>query len=118
MMKVNVAQGPNEKRAIAYLDACLHIDNLTDNEAEQIRLAKRAITTGKFQQLQRDVNKLHSATKKTPVKPAVLIEKVIAIISSYPLQNNTTDSPTHTQSTNRIQKGKSPEIIISESFNS
>ena len=115
---VNVAQGPNEKRAIAYLDACLHIDYLTDNESELIRLAKRAITSGKFQQLQRDVNKLQSATKKTPVKPAVLIEKVIAIISSYPLQNISTDIPTHTPSANKVQKGNSPEIIISESFNS
>lgn len=117
-LKVNVAQGPNEKRAIAYLDACLHVDYLTDNESELIRLAKRAITTGKFQQLQRDVNKLQSATKKTPVKPAVLIEKVIAIISSYPLQNISTDIPTHTPSANKVQKGNSPEIIISESFSS
>ena len=117
-MKVNVAQGPNEKRAIAYLDACLHIDNLTDEESGLIRLAKRAITTGKFQQLQRDINKLQSATKKTPVKPAIQIEKVIAIISSYPLQNISTDTPLPTLSVNKVQKGNSPEIIISESFNS
>ena len=117
-MKVNVAQGPNEKRAIAYLDACLRIENLTDNESEQIRLAKRSITTGKFQQLQRDINKLHSAIKKTPIKPAVLIEKVIAIISSYPLQNIPTDTPLPTHSVSKVQKGNAPEIIISESFNS
>lgn len=115
-MKVNVAQGPNEKRAISYLDACLRIDNLTDNETELIRLAKRAITSGKFQQLQRDVNKLQSATKKTPVKPSVLIEKVIYIISSYPLQNITLDTPLPIISVNKVNKDNTPEIIISESF--
>lgn len=117
-MKVNVAQGPNEKRAIAYLDACLHVDNLTEHEAEQIRLAKRAITSGKFQQLQRDVNKLQSSTKKTPVKPAVLIEKVISIISAYPLQNTPEDIIPVATTKAKPNKELHPEIVISESFDS
>ena len=64
MNKVNPTQGPNEKKAIAYLDGFFSIANITDEERDLIGKAKRAITTGKFQQLQRDVNKLRNATKK------------------------------------------------------
>lgn len=117
--KVNVAQGPNEKKAIAYLDGFLSITNITDEESELIQKAKRAITTGKFQQLQRDVNKLKTSTKKTPVKPAVLMEKMINIISSYPLDTvNLNEFKATNSSIVQVKKEFNPEIIISESFNS
>jgi len=117
--KVNVAQGPNEKKAIAYLDGFLSITNITDEESELIQKAKRAITTGKFQQLQRDVNKLKTSTKKTPVKPAVLLEKMINIISSYPLDTvNLNEFKATNSSIVQVKKEFNPEIIISESFNS
>lgn len=67
-------QGPNEKKALAYLDGFVSVPNITDEEVVLIRKAQRAISTGKFQQLQRDINKLQSATKKTPVKIVVLLE--------------------------------------------
>lgn len=62
--KIVTTQGPNEKKALAYLDGFLHVPNITDEELTLIAKAKRAISTGKFQQLQRDINKLQSATKK------------------------------------------------------
>lgn len=117
--KVNVAQGPNEKKAIAYLDGFLSIPNITDEECELINKAKRAITTGKFQQLQRDVNKLKSSTKKTPIKLSVLLEKLITIITAYPL--DAVDLNETKLSMNKVilnKKEINPEIIISESFNS
>lgn len=117
--KVNPAQGPNEKKAIAYMDGFLSLPDITEEESELIRVAKRAITTGKFQQLQRDVNKLKSSTQKTPIKPSVLLEKLIKIISSYPLETldiNNEHEPLHEE---RLPKQElHPEIIISESFNS
>lgn len=117
--KVNIAQGPNEKKAIAYLDGFLSIPNITDEESELIHKAKRAITTGKFQQLQRDVNKLKSSTTKTPVKPAVLLEKLITIITSYPLDMiDLNDKKSFTINNAINNKEINPEIIISESFNS
>ena len=61
--KVNPAQGPNEKKAIAYLDGFVSIPNITEQELVLINKSKQAITTGKFQQLQRDINKLKTATK-------------------------------------------------------
>ena len=117
--KVNIAQGPNEKKAIAYLDGFLSISNITDEESELIHKAKRAITTGKFQQFQRDVNKLKSSTKKAPVKPAVLLEKLITIITSYPLDMiDLNDKKSFTINNAINNKEINPEIIISESFNS
>lgn len=115
--KVNPAQGPNEKKALIYLDGFTNIPDISDQELDLIEKAKIAITTGKFQQLQRDINKLRTATKKTPVKPVVLLEQLIKIISAYPLehiQDNTGDK--YTQQ-GKITDEFTPEIIISESFN-
>lgn len=115
--KVNPAQGPNEKKAIAYLDGFLSIPNITDHEKDLINKAKRAITTGRFQNLQRDVNKMKNATKKTPIKPVVLLEQIIKLVSEYPLEHIP-----NINTENQIEKIKMkinvmPEIIISESFN-
>ena len=116
--KVNVAQGPNEKKAIAYLDGFLSIPNITDEERDLILKAKRAITTGKFQQLQRDVNKLKTSVKKTPIKPSALLEKLIYIISDYPLDAvQLNDSSTDNKGVVQVKKEINPEIIISESYN-
>ena len=115
--KVNLSQGPNEKKAIAYLDAFITAPNITDEEVSLIKKAKCAITTGKFQQLQRDINKLQNATKKNPVKLVILIEQLMKIITSYPLEHIESEY-TRSQpikSEKRI-KDEIPEIIISESF--
>ena len=117
--KVNLAQGPNEKKAIAYMDGFLSLPDISDEEIELIRRAKRAITTGRFQQLQRDVNKLKSATQKTPVKPSVLLDKLIKIITHYPLDAIDICNEVEHNHEEYIQKQElHPEIIISESFNS
>ena len=115
--KVNPAQGPNEKKAIAYLDGFVSIPNITEQELELINKAKRAITTGKFQQLQRDINKLKTATKKTPVKPVVLLEQLIKIISAYPLEHVQSGNVDKQVDVLKVSKDFMPEIIISESFN-
>lgn len=110
-------QGPNEKKALAYLDGFVNIPNITDEELDLIEKAKRAISTGRFQQLQRDVNKLQSATKKAPVKVVVLLEQLMKIIASYPLEH--IELNVHeVQAANNIKVTKEllPEIIISESF--
>ena len=116
--KVVTTQGPNEKKALAYLDGFLHVPNITDEELTLIAKAKRAISTGKFQQLQRDINKLQSATKKAPVKMVILLEQLMKIITSYPLEH--VELNTHeVQTVNcmKVTKELVPEIIISESFN-
>ena len=84
---------------------------------ELINKAKRAITTGKFQQLQRDVNKLKTATKKTPLKPVILLEQLIKIISAYPLEHVQGIGSDKQVDMLKVSKDFVPEIIISESFN-
>lgn len=116
--KVVTNQGPNEKKALSYLDALVHAPNITDEEVDWIEKAKRAISTGKFQQLQRDINKLQSAVKKAPVKTVVLLERVMKIITSYPLEHvELNDFEAQAISKERYVKELMPEIIISESFN-
>ena len=100
-LKVNLTQGPNEKRAIAYLDSFLTIPNIDAKEAELIRQAKRAITTGRFQQLQRKV----------------LLEQMIQILSSYPLVTGQNTDPVNvTVDGQQRRELFNPEVIISESF--
>ena len=115
--KVNPAQGPNEKKAIAYLDGFASIPNITEQELELINKAKRAITTGKFQQLQRDINKLKTVTKKAPVKPVILLDQLIKIISAYPLEHVQNGNVDKQVDMLKVSKDFIPEIIISESFN-
>lgn len=115
--KVNPTQGPNEKKAIAYLDGFFSIANITDEECDLIGKAKRAITTGRFQQLQRDVNKLGNATKKTPINPVVLLEQLMKIITAYPLESVKMFDSVQQAVNVKQKKELHPEIIISESFN-
>lgn len=119
VQKISPSQGPNEKKAIAYLDGFTNVPNMTDEELTLIQKAKRAITTGRFQQLQRDINKLQNATRKTPVKTVVLLEQLMKIITSYPLEHIELAN-SDTQTTNPKENGEQliPEIVISESFNS
>ena len=116
--KVVTNQGPNEKKALSYLDALVHAPNITDEEVDLIEKAKRAISTGKFQQLQRDINKLQNAVKKAPVKTVVLLERVMKIITSYPLEHiRLNNFEAQAISKEQYVKELMPEIIISESFN-
>ena len=116
--KVVTNQGPNEKKALSYLDGFVHVPNITDEEVDLIEKAKRAISTGKFQQLQRDINKLQNAAKKAPVKTVVLLERLMKIITSYPLEHvELNNFEAQAISKERYVKELIPEIIISESFN-
>lgn len=112
--KVDTTQGPNEKNAIAYLDAMLHLPFINDKETQLIIIAKEAIRKGKFQNLQRDINKLHKAVKKAPLKPVIILEKIIGILNSYPLKQEEEEIYQEVQ----VIKPRvlNPEIIITESF--
>jgi len=112
--KVDVTQGPNEKRAIAYLDAMINLPFTNEAERDLIILAKEAIRKGKFQNLQRDINKLQKAVKKSPLKPVIILERIIAILKSYPLKQEEEDIVE--KKAVFIPKSFNPEIIISESF--
>ncbi len=114
--KIDTTQGPNEKRALAFLDAISNIQVANPEEKELLQNAKQAIRLGKFQNLQRDVNKLAKAVKTVPLKQAVLLEEVIKILQKYPLQAIEDDNIPVLQPIFNLKEFK-PEIIISESFN-
>lgn len=113
--KIDTTQGPNEKRALSFLDALTNMQIANPEEKELMQNAKTAIRLGKFQQLQRDVNKLAKAIKVAPLKPANLLEEVIKILNKYPLQVIEDDTMQTMQPIFNIKEFK-PEIIISESF--
>ena len=111
---VDVAQGPNEKKALAYLDGFLNLPFVSDQEKKRIHAAKHAIKMARFAKLQRGINDLAKSQKKIPVTPAVLVEKLMEILNRYPLDSEFENTPQPIV-TVRIAE-LNPEIIISESF--
>lgn len=113
---VDMTQGPNEKRALTFLEGFLSLPFAGENEKSKLRFAQQAIKIGKFQQLQRDVNALKKNVKKTPMKAVELLEAVVRIIEKYPIQNSNIE-PNQPMITIKSFERYKPEIIISESYN-
>jgi superfamily II DNA or RNA helicase len=112
---VDSTQGPNEKKAKAFLDMFLKLDITGGEDAIAIEAAKLAIRKGKFTNLQRDINKLQRAASKPPIlKPVALLDKLLQILEKYPLDLDG-NSPAPLLSV-RANEPLTPEIIISESF--
>ncbi|TAE25417.1 MAG: helicase [Cytophagales bacterium] len=113
--KVDVAQGPNERKAMIFLDAFLSLPIISDDEKTLVALAKEAIRRGRFQNLQRDINKLQKSQAKVKVQPAVLLDSLVKILNSYPL-NQPADDGSATPVIPVVVAPTEPAIIISESF--
>lgn len=104
---------PNEKKALSFLDAFSRLQELSVDEQEILKLAKKAIVDHRFQKLQREINKLRQSTEKEKMKPVYVSEKLIQVLKKYPLKN----SQDETQIDNdKLAPQEDPEIIISESF--
>lgn len=111
---VDAAQGPNEKKALAYLDGFLPLPFINEPEKRRILAAKHAIKMARFAKLQRVINDLAKSQKKIPVTPTVLVEKLMEILHRYPLD---TEQEETLQPVVSIRAAElKPEIIISESF--
>ena len=115
ILAVDTTQGPNEKKALVYLDGFLSLPFASEEEKKIIRAAKQAIKLGRFQKLQRDVNKLKRDTKTTKLKPVDLLDAMMKIINLYPVHQTDTMEERPTVTIRSYEKLK-PEIIISESF--
>ncbi len=117
--KVDVTQGPNEKKALIYLDAFLNLPFSSEDEKSVIVLAKEAIRKGRFQNLQRDINKLHRSQTKVKVQPALLLEKMMQLLAKYPLSEaNGSELTSPNDPIALVAPLTIPSIIISESFSS
>lgn len=112
---VDTTQGPNEKRALAYLDGFLTFPFINEVEKKKVKSAKTAIKNAKFQKLQREVNALKRNAKKDKIKPVDLLDAVIRIINKYPIDYQEENSTTPLITVKSFDKLK-PEIIISESY--
>jgi superfamily II DNA/RNA helicase len=112
---VDTTQGPNEKKALSYLDGFLSLPFIGTIEKDKIKAAKLAVKLGRFQKLQRDINNLKKNVKRTPIKPVELLDAIIKIIDNYPIDHQENGDNRPTVTIKSFEKFK-PEIIISESF--
>ena len=116
--KVDPKLGPNEKKALQLLSALRQMPVSSEKEQALLESAQHAIRVGKFQQLHRDLNKLQKAVKDTPVAPSILLERVVAILTKYPITPDAPPAPPATPADPApVAAARLPEIIISESFN-
>lgn len=113
---VDAKQGPNEKRALAFLDAILAFPFLDERDRDRVLSAKMAIRRARFQNLQRQVNALQRSQKTVKSSPAVLTGKLIEILNTYPLDE--APPPVPQVDTPAPRSETAPDIILSESFNS
>src|SRR5207247_5334412 len=110
---VDGAQGPNEQRAVRYLDGFTGLPFVNEEERTLIHSAKLAIRRARFQNLQRQVNALQRSTKTVKLTPTALTDKLIQILRTYPLQQ--ADAPPVTAAGSR-PLDTSPDSILSQSF--
>jgi len=109
---VEVAQGPNERRALTYLDGFLNLTFVSEEERALITSAKLAIQRARFQNLQRQINQLHRSTKQVKLTPVALLAKLVEILRSYPLAEQAAVPPAHDLQWLDAEAA----IILSESF--
>jgi superfamily II DNA/RNA helicase len=108
--------GPNERKALAFLNLFIQYPNLASGDEKRLlKHAQTAVRRAAFAKLQRDLNKLEKAHKKTPLKPAALLDKTLEIIDRYDLSAYA-DGEVETRSNQYTTKDLEPEIILSESF--
>jgi superfamily II DNA or RNA helicase len=109
---VDATQGPNEQRALRYLDGFSSLPFVNEEERALIQSAKLAIRRARFQNLQRQINQLQRSTKTVKMTPAALADKLIQILRTYPLQQ---DNAAPVSGAAR-PLDTTPDIILSESF--
>jgi superfamily II DNA or RNA helicase len=108
--------GPNERRALEFLDAFLKLNILSDSEKDLVRAAKLAVRKAKFQKLQKEINQLQKSVKQVKVTPSVLADRLLALLQPYPLQQEAALTPPQTHPSATHNPAALPKIILSESF--
>lgn len=111
---VDAAQGPNERKALQYLDGFASLPFVNEEERHLIRAAQAAIRRARFQNLQRQVNQLHRSTKDVKLTPAALADKLMQILRSFPLETASNEAKAAPIQLHPLDTA--PEIILSESF--
>ncbi len=115
--KANVKLGPNESRAISFIEKQLLQEFITPNDKDLINAGATAIRRGKFQKLPREINKLikDAASKKPSLSETY--NNVIKLLKAYPLLEEASEFTEKEKVVpQRIVKTDKPAIILSESF--
>ncbi len=118
--QVGAKLGPNEKKALAYINHFKHTDFVGEGEKELIVLAQDAIRIGRFQKLPREINKLlKSIQQNGKMNAPDQLDRLIKILITYPLMKMKAEAdrmqPEKKEIKKKLKKDE-PEIIISESF--
>ncbi len=104
---------PNERKALEYLDSFLGLPILGEDEKRLVQAAKLALRRARFQNLQREINKLQKSVKAVQIAAAIQADKLLAILREYPLLDADEQPAT---SVNPKLLDTPPDIILSESF--
>lgn len=108
--------GPNEAKALRFLAVFINHPSLaTEEEKVLLRAAQAAIKKAAFARLQRDLNALEKAHKKTPLQASVLLDKTLEILRRFPLQDNVDEQVEDARGSLSTEE-LAPAIILSESF--
>ncbi len=111
--------GPAERNALELLKLLIDLPKLaTKEEVSMLKYAQTAIKKGRYAELQRALNKTFRVQKKTPLKPAALLDHVISIIDRYYDPAETEDHAIEDLHTGLSATDLQPAIILSESFSS
>jgi hypothetical protein len=81
-----------------------------------LKYAQVSIKKGRYTELQRALNKTFKAQKKTPLKPAALLDHVISIIDRYYDPAETEEEGIEDLHAGLTTADLQPVIILSESF--
>lgn len=113
---VDHQMGPNESKALRFLAVFINHPTLANEEEKfLLRAAQAAIKKATFARLQRDLNALEKAHKKTPLQASLLLDKTLEILRRFPLQDNV-DEQVEDARGGLSTAELAPSIILSESF--
>lgn len=109
-----VKLGPNDKRAIKFIDDQAKQEFVSNEDKELVILAKLSIRKGQFQKLPREINKLLKTIKETKPTRSEVFEILMTILKNYPLENTSKENTEIVR--NKTKINNKPNIILSESF--
>jgi superfamily II DNA/RNA helicase len=109
--------GPAERNAISLLSSLIEFPKLaTKDEVSMLKYAQTAIKKGRYAALQRALNKTFKSQKKTPLKPAALLDHIISIIDKYYDPAETEEHAMEDLHAGLTTADLTPVIILSETF--
>ena len=114
--KTSVKLGPNETKAIAFINTISQMDFVNELEKEMMLAAKTSIRRGRFQKLPREVNKVVKEMETQRLNNMERFKRLMRVLQGFPLMEAEQEfSEDKINKTIKLSKN-SPSIIISESF--